>query len=154
MDNNIPELVKRLECGDGGRVISARELHQYLEIKQDFSNWIKCRIERYNLIRNVDYQLLHYDYLGNFLDIQYGKVKTSNQQRISKIDYILSMDTAKELAMMESNVKGKEIRRYFIACDRIAHQKLEQMSPAEKFLHFAQLLVEKERKVSVRCRKQ
>lgn len=70
MDNNIPELVKRLECGDGGRVISARELHQYLEIKQDFSNWIKCRIERYNLIRNVDYQLLHYDYLGNFLDIQ------------------------------------------------------------------------------------
>lgn len=153
MDNNILELIKNMESGDGGRVISARELHQFLGIKQDFSNWIKSRIERYHLVQNVDYLLLHYDYLGNLLDIQSGKAATSGKHRISKTDYILSMDTAKELAMLESNAKGKEIRRYFIGCDRIANQKLEQMSPAEKFHYFAQLLVEKEYKVSVRRRK-
>lgn len=154
MNNNIPELIKILGSGDGRKTISARELHQFLEIKQDFSCWIKSRIERYQLVQNVDYLLLHYDYLGNFLDIQYGNVATSGKQRVSKIDYILSMDTAKELAMMESNAKGAEVRKYFIACDRIANQKLEQMSPAEQLLYFAQLLVEKDHKVSVRCRKQ
>lgn len=154
MDNNIPELVKILETGDGGRVISARELHHFLEIKQDFSSWIKSRIERYNLVQNVDYLLLYYNYLGDFLNIQYGNVATSGEQRVSKIDYILSMDTAKELAMMESNAKGAEVRKYFIACDRIANQKLQQMSPTEQLLYFAQLLVEKNHKVSVRHRKQ
>ncbi len=30
------------------------------------------------------------------------------------IDYILTMDTAKEMAMLERNEKGKMVRRYFI----------------------------------------
>ena len=37
-------------------------------------------------------------------------------------DYYLSLDMAKELATIERNAKGKEARRYFIQCERIAKQ--------------------------------
>jgi anti-repressor protein len=38
-------------------------------------------------------------------------------------DYVLTIDTAKQIAMMENNDKGKEIRRYFLDCENIALQK-------------------------------
>lgn len=40
------ELIKITEH-DGKRAVSARELHQFLESKQDFSTWIKSRVEKY-----------------------------------------------------------------------------------------------------------
>ena len=42
---------------DGATVetVSARELHSFLESRQDFSNWIKNRIERYEFVENQDY---------------------------------------------------------------------------------------------------
>ena len=48
------ELIKITE-NNGRRAVSARELHEFLESKQDFSTWIKNRIEKYDLVENVDY---------------------------------------------------------------------------------------------------
>ena len=38
--------------------VNARELYTFLESKQDFSTWIKNRIEKYEFVENADY-LLH-----------------------------------------------------------------------------------------------
>ena len=42
----------------------------------------------------------------------------SDNQYISKIEYALSIDMAKELSMIENNDNGRRARKYFIACER------------------------------------
>ena len=51
----------QLQTIDGNTVetVSARELHSFLESRQDFSTWIKNRIERYEFVENQDFIKLH-----------------------------------------------------------------------------------------------
>lgn len=142
----MTELIKITERENGQKAVSARELHQFLESKRDFSNWIKDRIEKYDLMENVDYQILYYDYQGKMLNIRLNKNGESEYQRVRKIEYALSVDAAKELSMVEGNEKGKEARRYFIACEKIALEKKASYSPAEHLLYSAQILLEQERR--------
>ncbi|EJU34700.1 antA/AntB antirepressor family protein [Capnocytophaga sp. CM59] len=102
------ELIKITER-DGQRAVSARELHQFLEVGRDFSNWIKGRIEEYGFIENQDYEVF----------AQIGE--NSNGGRPSK-EYALTLDMAKELSMVEKTEKGKQARRYFIEMEKIALQ--------------------------------
>ncbi|AMA49442.1 antA/AntB antirepressor family protein [Flavobacterium covae] len=43
---------------NGNQVVNARELHDFLEVGRDFSNWIKNRIEEYGFIEDQDFSLL------------------------------------------------------------------------------------------------
>ncbi|ENC4793618.1 antA/AntB antirepressor family protein [Escherichia coli] len=92
--------------------VNARDLHAFLEVRRDFSTWIKNRITEYGFAVDVDYILVH----------QNGGIKGRGGDRRSK-DYHLILDTAKELAMVERNEKGRQIRRYFIECERKLHQQ-------------------------------
>ena len=85
--------------------VNARELHSFLESKQDFSTWIKNRIEKYEFVENADY-LLH-----KFMEQTPSGAK-------HKIDYYVSVSMAKELAMVENNEKGRQARKYFIECEK------------------------------------
>lgn len=96
----MTEIIK-IHDHQGRKVISARELHYYLESKQDFSTWMKSRIEKYEFIENVDFVTFH-------------KIV----ERAKRIEYAISIDMAKELSMVESNDKGKTARRYFIECEK------------------------------------
>lgn len=90
---------------NGQRAVNARDLHVFLESKQDFSTWIKNRIDKYDLAENVDYVVFH-KYMEN-----------PNGGR-PQIEYALTIDAAKELSMVEGNEKGKQARRYFIECEK------------------------------------
>lgn len=103
---------------NGNKVVSARELHTFLESKRDFSNWIQQRIEKYGLIENEDFEVFN-----NF-------VENPNGGRPLK-EYALKIDTAKELAMVEANDKGKQARRYFIAIEKKATQPQPAMLDKE-----------------------
>ena len=96
---------------NGKRAVNARDLHAFLESKQEFANWIKNRIEKYDLVENVDYVVFD------------KSVKNPNGGR-PQIEYALTIDAAKELSMVEGNEKGKQARRYFIACEK----KLTELS--------------------------
>ncbi|WP_220400007.1 antA/AntB antirepressor family protein [Bacteroides cellulosilyticus] len=102
--NNIGTLIPIAE-NTGKRAVNARDLHGFLESKQDFSTWIKARIDKYDFVENQDYQVFH-----NFMENSKGGRPL--------IEYALSIDMAKELSMVEGNEKGKEARRYFIACEK------------------------------------
>ncbi|EFX2455764.1 phage antirepressor Ant [Shigella sonnei] len=99
-------------------LVNARDLHEFLEVRRDFSTWIKNRITEYGFAVDVDYILVH----------QNRGIKGLGGDRRSK-DYHLTLDTAKETAMVERNEKGRQIRRYFIECEK----KLRSMQPAQQF---------------------
>ena len=91
------------------QVVNARELHTFLESKQQFADWIKNRICRYDFEEGTDFVVFHKD------------MKNSKGGRTS-IEYAITVTMAKELAMVENNKKGKEVRKYFIECERQAKQ--------------------------------
>ncbi|HGT5806193.1 TPA: antA/AntB antirepressor family protein [Escherichia coli] len=97
---------------------NARDLHAFLGVKKVFAAWITNRISEYEFMENQDYILL-----SNF-----GK-QTSGRGGHNRKDYHLTLDTAKELAMVERNEKGRQIRRYFIECEK----KLRNMQAAQQF---------------------
>ena len=102
--NSPAELIKITEQ-NGKRAVSARELHHFLGSKQEFSNWIKNRIDKYGFVENQDYEVF-----DNF-------IKNPNGGR-PLTEYALSVDMAKELSMIENNDNGRRARKYFIACER------------------------------------
>ena len=91
-----------------GQSINARELHTFLVVGRDFSTWINGRIDQYGFEEGLDYT-------SQRLLPETGEQRGGH----NKLDYILSIDMAKELAMLENNDKGKEVRKYFIQCERM-----------------------------------
>ena len=62
-------------------------------------------------------KLLRCDFIEN---IDFSILKSGNPNGgLSKIDYIVTLDMAKELCMIETNSKGKEYRKYFIDIEKI-----------------------------------
>lgn len=95
------ELIK-INKVEGKETVSARDLHEFLENKRQFADWIKQRVDQY--------------------DFEPGKDFTAVSQNCEnggkKTEYYISLEMAKELAMVESNEKGKIARKYFIECER------------------------------------
>lgn len=98
--------------------VNARDIHEYLEVKTRFNDWIKRAIERYDFRENIDYSKMSILQNGNPNPI---------------IDYIVTLDMAKELAMLENNEKGKEIRKYFI---KIEKEHIDSLSKNSNELNF------------------
>ena len=92
----MTELIKIEPSRIGGEAIqtcNARDLHAFLEVKARFNDWIRNRVEDFGFQENQDFITL------TRLLVSGGKRK----------DYYLSLDMAKELAMVERNAKGKEL---------------------------------------------
>lgn len=90
----------------------ARELHLFLGVRKDFSSWIRERIADYGFIENEDFILLTH----------FGEQRKGRGGHNRK-DYHLTIDTAKELSMVERNERGRQIRRYFIECEKQVRQQ-------------------------------
>ena len=111
------ELVPVYETSTGEKVVNGRELHSVLQSKQDFSTWVKARLKECDAEEKIDYEVFH------------NSVENANGGRPS-IDYIIKLDTAKEMAMLERNEKGKQVRRYFIQIEKkYKENSLADLSP-------------------------
>lgn len=121
------ELIKiNVSAKTGNPVINARDLYVFLEVKQDFSNWLKGRIKKYGFVENVDYVRIFYDIEGK--KIQFAKNGESDSQalkRVYRIEYALTLDCAKELSMVQNNEKGRQARQYFIDVEK-KYKELKQ----------------------------
>ena len=95
--------------------VNARDLHKALDSKKDFSSWIKARIDKLGLVESRDY--------GVFT--QMGENLSGG--RPAK-EYVVTIDIAKHLAMIEMTDKGRQVREYFIECEK----QLKQIQPQFK----------------------
>lgn len=110
---NTNDFSSLIPMSANGKEVNARDLHAFLGNKRDFSTWIKDRIKSYDFIEGVDFQ--------SFTEIVEREVGAT-----TRIEYVLSVDMAKELSMLEGNDRGKQARQYFIACENMARTLLEQ----------------------------
>ena len=92
--------------GNAVETVNARELHAFLESKQDFSNWINNRIKQYNFMENQDFILVlnQQNKVSNKI-IENPQNPKNKGGRPTK-EYFLTLDMAKELAMVENNEKA------------------------------------------------
>lgn len=96
------ELVPVYETSTGEKVVYGTELYNALEPKSKFADWVKNRINDCDAIDNEDYETFS---------------KKLEKGRPS-VDYIIKLDIAKEMAMLERNENGKLVRRYFIQIEK------------------------------------
>ncbi|MBC5627575.1 ORF6C domain-containing protein [Clostridium sp. NSJ-6] len=137
------ELIKITEK-DGRQLVSARELHEFLKIQQDFSDWIKKQLSNIEAVKGLDFTLL--------------KGKTTDLGGRPSVEYILTLDAAKEINMIagiapraneETKRLSKEARKYFIACEKKL-KEIKELSPMELMeLQFKVLKEQKEKIVQV-----
>ena len=111
----MKELIKVTANENGEMLVSARELHEVLGSKERFSKWFDKMLS-YGFENGDDYTT-------------YQMVHPQNKQEFT--DYAMKLDMAKELAMVSKLPKGKEVRKYFIECEKIAKQKVVETKPHE-----------------------
>ena len=104
----MEELIKITEK-EGQQLVSARELHEFLEITERFSSWFE-RYCKYGFEENLDYTGCK---VFNILA----------KQELQ--DYAMTIDMAKEFSMLQRSEKGKQARQYFINCEK----KLKEAKP-------------------------
>ena len=112
--NELIKLTKTEIGNEAVQTVSARELHQFLDVGRKFATWIQQRIEKYGFVENEDFLIISQNRETTDKD---GKLKVS----VAK-EYYISIDMAKELAMVENNDKGREARKYFIECEKQLRQ--------------------------------
>lgn len=113
--NLIPVFTGQLN-GLPTQLVDARALHSVLGSARQFGDWIKTRIAKYDFLENQDFALISQNY----------EIKEGRGGDRRSVDYHLSLGMAKELAMVENNAKGREVRRYFIAMEQAAQQAAQQ----------------------------
>ena len=118
------ELIKVATNAEGKQVVSARDLHIALEVQKHFSQWIEPKLERFT--NGIDFLTLELESTG-------GRPST---------DYLITLDCAKLISMLQNNEVGDKVRKYFLECEKIAMQP-KQLSRLE----ILTLALEAEKKV-------
>lgn len=107
------ELVPVYETSTGEKVVYGTELHAVLDVKSRFNDWVRNRVADCEAVENEDYETFTKNLVSG------GLAK----------EYIIKLDIAKEMAMLERNEKGKQVRRYFIRVEK--KYKSQVVAPSE-----------------------
>lgn len=115
--------------------VSARELHSFLEATERFANWFE-RMSQY-LIADEDFTSVK-----NFTLVNNGASRELQ-------DYQLTVEAAKEIAMLQRNEKGKKARQYFIQLEKDWNSPEKVMARAlqiaDKKIHSLTVKVEQDK---------
>lgn len=113
--------------------LSARDLYTELNVTDRFTRWFE-RMEEYGFEENVD-----------FTSVKSSTLVNNGAMRELQ-DYQITLDMAKEIAMLQRNEKGKEIRRKLIELEKAWNSPEKVMARALDIAHktIANLQIENE----------
>ena len=125
------ELIK-VENKNGELLVSARDLHNKLGIGKDFTTWVKF-ISKYGFEENIDYNRIWIDTrVHKNGDVAITSVEPTEDKWAYKSDYILKIDCAKEICMIQRTDIGRQCRKYFIECERKLKENKLQLTRKEE----------------------
>lgn len=110
--SNISQIIK---VDEDNMTISARDLHEALDVKTAFKDWFP-RMCEYGFSEGIDFC---------------SKMSESTGGRPA-MDADISIDMAKEICMIQRTEKGKEIRKYFIDLEKAWNTPEQVMARALK----------------------
>lgn len=116
------ELVPVYETSTGEKVVYGTDLHKVLQVKSRYREWADRRFDDIGATESIDFQ----------------GVEISAPSGQTRKEHIIKLETAKEMAMLERNEIGKQVRKYFIAIEQRDKQRaidLEQLSPHTRLLN-------------------
>ncbi len=120
MDNLI-KIEKQLIGTEFIEAVNARELHEKLQVITPFSMWIQRRLEETMAFENIDFTSFN------------NSVKAENTW-INTKEYVITLDLAKHMAMLERSEIGKQIRQYFIDFEKQAKPAIQTMLTNPKLM--------------------
>ena len=121
------QLIPLKQDNNGRIVVDGRELHDFLLVQKDFSDWIKNQIESVGAIENVDFIRFPFKREGN---------------NATLIGYDLTVELAKEICMVagvaprankETKELSKKARQYFIQVEKYWNSPVMIMKRALEF---------------------
>ncbi|MBU9711113.1 phage antirepressor KilAC domain-containing protein [Evansella tamaricis] len=138
------QLIETKENDNKEIIVSARELHNFLEVGTPFRKWFPRMVE-YGFIENQDFTSDTFVHPANLQETK---------------DYLLKLDMAKEISMIQRTKKGKQARQYFIHLEKLwnspemvmkralefANKQVEQLKTENKM--YEQQIAEYEPKVT------
>ena len=98
----------RVDYTNDQPAVSARELHEFLEVGARYNDWFP-RMCEYGFSEGQDFNLLKIE-----------RVQQEGTRMVNRMvdDAILSIDMAKEICMLQRNEKGKIARQYFLQLEK------------------------------------
>ena len=105
--NDLIQITRSTINGAEVNSANAKIIHSYLEVKTPLSQWIDRIIKRYSFVENEDF-------ITNMLE--------SGGRPI--IEFIVTIDMAKEMCMVDNSTKGREARKYFIRIEKEATSQI------------------------------
>ena len=114
------------------QAVSARELHDFLEMTERFSSWFD-RMLAYGFSESSDFE----------------KCKTFNASNRELEDYFISIDMAKEISMIQRSDKGKQARQYFLECERKLKGQIVTPAIPQSFAEALQLAADQAKQLEL-----
>lgn len=110
----MQELIPINKSEGGKDVVSARLLHEYLEVGTKFTDWWARKLAEYPCFEEK---------------IDFCSILSESTGGRQATDYVITLDMAKELSMTEKTDKGRQARRYFIECEKKLRNLVEAPRP-------------------------
>lgn len=126
------ELIRVTKDNDGKSVVSGRDLHEFLEVNEKYTQWFNRMVE-YGFTENVDF-------------ISFSE-KTEKLGGRPRTDHALTLDMAKEISMIQRTEKGKQARQYFIEVEKA--YKEQQATPFKLPQNYREALLQLAEQVEI-----
>jgi phage anti-repressor protein len=117
------ELIQLVSLATGEPAVSGRALHVFLEVKKDFTDWMKLQIKRAGLLEKSDF------------DVRRVQLESPSAGRPAT-DYLISLRAAMNIALLSKTGKGKQAKQYLVECEnRLKELSLTEVKTLREDLH-------------------